>query len=432
MAIGHRTCGTPGCRFRDGHDGPHSHESHGRRFRKQVWKRPRCVKADRAPATAVKTVQHTIRFEVNDFQVGIDKVREAIGGQRGVRLHMPKSAFCGHWPDTAQTCTGKLIGPSYEGRFVAEALFDGDAAPTLLTSSSLMLTDTHVFWRKPHMDATALLRDKCATNAKHVHAMARARDMYSILLDLGIDLRDRIVLTLDGIGTNRVSGEDVLASLDACDRPVTLTLEMNPDVALAQRIALGFGPHVRFTGADPTMSFRSRSLKHAGPPTIEDVLVTPCNTVLSEEEKRNVAWLNLDYCGGPPKNHSGDCVRFMTRCLAHLPRVQMIAVTMARRNHPDLDETFDDYFPVPYGFSVKKTYTDNVRVVCKLYVRDRRVPRHLSIPGHWWRGVECKSAIFDGVVVAREGRIHDVYVPVDALEYKMRSDAVAAYADDSA
>jgi hypothetical protein len=156
---------------------------------------------------------------------------------------------------------------------------------------------------------------------------------------------------------------------------------------------------------------------------------------LSEDEKRKVAWLNLDYCGGPPKNHSvDDCVKFMTRCLAHLPHVHMITVTMARRNHADLDNTFDDYFPVPYGFSVKKTYTDNVRVVCKMYLRDRRIPRHLSIPGHWWRDIalRLKNAIFDGVVVGREGRMHDVYVPADGIEYRMRGDAVAAYADDSA
>lgn len=390
--------------------------------------------AGRAPVTTVKTARHTIRTAVNDFQVGIDRVREAIDGQRGARLRMPKSAFCGHWHDAAETCTGKLLGPSYEGRFVAEALFDGDTAPTLLTSSSLMLTETHVFWRKPHMDAAALLRDKCIANMKHVHAMARARDMYSTLLDSDIDLRDRIVLTLDGIGTNRVSGEDVLASIDACDRPDTLTLEMNADVALAQRIALGFGGRVRFTGADPTMSFRSRSLKRAGPPTIEDVLITPCNSVLSEQEKRKVVWLNLDYCGGPPKNHSvDDCVRFMTRCLAHLPHMHMITVTMARRNHAGLDYTFDEYFPIPYGFSVTKTYTDNPRVVCKMYVRDRRISRHLSIPGRWWRDVaaEWKKATFDGVVVRREGRMHDVYVVADGTEYKMRSDAVAAYADDA-
>jgi hypothetical protein len=82
---------------------------------------------------------------------------------------------------------------------------------------------------------------------------------------------------------------------------------------------------------------------------------------------------------------------------------------------------------------VKKTYTDNTRVVCKMYVRDRRISRHLSIPGRWWcdAAPEWKNATFDGVVVGREGRMYDVYVLGDGMEYKMRSDAVAAYADDA-
>ena len=60
----------------------------------------------------------------NDFQHGIDDVREALDGQRGARVRMPNTAFSGHYPDAKDTCTGKLLGPSYEGRFVAEALFD--------------------------------------------------------------------------------------------------------------------------------------------------------------------------------------------------------------------------------------------------------------------------------------------------------------------
>lgn len=168
----------------------------------------------------------------NDFQLGIDDVRTAMDGQRGVRLRMSKTVFCGHWPDAKNVCTGKLLGPSYEGKFVAEALFDGDTEPTLLTSSSLMMTDTHVTWRKPHMDASTFLRNKCTSNSKHVNAMTRAKDMYSVLCDSVLDINGRIVVTLDGIGTNRVSGEHVLQSISPHQRPDTLTLEMNADVAL--------------------------------------------------------------------------------------------------------------------------------------------------------------------------------------------------------
>jgi hypothetical protein len=386
--------------------------------------------AQRTKAETTKPVQIK---KPNDFQLGIDDVREAIDGQRGVRIRMPSTVFCGQWPDATEMCIGKLMCPSYEGKFVAEALFDGDTEPTLLTSSSLMLSDTHVSWRKPNMDASNLLRTKCSTNVKHLNAMTRAVEMYQILLDAPVNLSGRIVLTLDGIGTNRVSGEEVLEVLPGPERPKTLTLEMNADVALSQRICLGFGKLVRFTGADPSMAYKSHSMKKSGPPTIEDVLVTPNNTVLSEEEKRRTVWLNLDYCGGPPKNHSVDeCAAFMSKCLAHLPQLYMVTVTMARRNHSNLDETFADYFPTPYGFTVRKTYTDNARVVCKMYVRKLILVRHLSVPGYWWRhtSTALRTTTFDGIVVGKDGDMYDVYILSDGAQYKMRADAVAEYSDD--
>ena len=435
-----RVCATPGCRLRDHHDGPHSHESHGRRFRKTVWRHSRhciakpVVRTPAAAASAKRTTSSTFATRApNDFQLGIDVVRAAVDGQRGVRLRMPKTAFCGHWPDALDVCTGKLVGPSYEGKFVAEALFDGDAEPTLLTASSLMLHETHVSWRKSHIDASALLRDKCKANVKHVNALGRAEEMYETLLASKVNLRGRIVLTLDGMGTNRVAGERVLESVSPSERPETLTLEMDANVALAQRIGLGFGDRVRFTGADPTLACRSLLLKRTGCPTLEDVVVTPHNRVLTEEEKRRVVWLNLDYCGGPPKNHSANCAPFMEACLAHLPHLHMVTVTIARHNHADLDTTFGDYFPTPYGFDVRRTYTDNVRVVCKMYVRNPRLTRHVSIPGRWWRDAapEWRTSTFDGIVVGRAvtGQ-YDVYVPVDDAVYSMRDDAVAAYAAD--
>lgn len=428
-----RTCATPGCRFRDHHNGPHSFEVHAARFRKAVRRHPRCV----VRTLGISKPKPRRRLDArppNDFQLGIEDVREAIDGQHGVRIRMSKTAFCGHWPEATDVCVGKIVGSSREGRFVAEAIFDGDSEPTLLTSSSLMRVDTHVVWRKPHLTPTALLRKKCETNTKHVNAMGRASEMYETLCSLNLSLKGRIVLTLDGIGTNRVAGENVLDSIAPSERPETLTLEMNADVAFAQRLGLGFGTRVRFTGADSAMAYRTHSLTKTGPPTIENVLMTPRNAVLSDEEKRRVVWLNLDYCGGPPKNNSVDeCGAFMQKCLAHLPHLHMITVTVARRNHADLDATFGDYFPTPHGFTVRRTYTDNARVVCKMYLRVPTMTRHVSIPGHWWRGASpaWKTKFFDGIVVASEGALHDVYVPVDDRTYQMRGDAVSAYADDS-
>ena len=120
----------------------------------------------------------------------------------------------------------------------------------------------------------------------------------------------------------------------------------------------------------------------------------------------------------------------MERVFAHLPALRMMAVTIARRNHPDLDATFEDYVPPPYGFRLRQTFEDNKRVLCKVYVRD--ATRHLRIPGTWWRHVtpDDKRRTFDGVVVGQgdDPLTYRVYVPHDDQEYRMRADAVRAYA----
>ena len=155
-----RTCATPGCHHPYGHDGAHSNEMCARRFRKNVWyhqRRSVPVICKASPRAAAKKSWLHVK-STNDFQVGAPLVRTAMAGQCGVRIRMPRSAFCGHWPDAPDVCTGKILGPSHVVRFVAEALFDGETEPALLTSSSLMLQETHVMWRKPDVDASRLRR----------------------------------------------------------------------------------------------------------------------------------------------------------------------------------------------------------------------------------------------------------------------------------
>ena len=426
-----RTCATPGCRFHDRHDGPHSHERHCRRERRHkdvrgVSSRPIYKNAASVCTPKVRTVRCSA--PVNDFQLGIDTVREAMDGQGGVRLEVPLDSFNGYWPGYKDMCMGRIIGPSYEGHFVAEAkLDDGEIVP--LTSSQLMLHNTTVKWRRPHMDAERYLLDKCDVDVKHVHAMDRATEMFELLVASGIDLSKRAVLTLDGMGTNRVAGDRAFHSLHPSKRPEIWTLEMNANVALAQRVALGFGTSVRYTGADPSMKNKSSVLKNTGPPTLEDVVMFP-NRILSMDAKHKVVCLNLDYCGGPPKNHRvDDCASFMTACLAHLFNLHMVSITIARRNHANLDETFDDIFPPPYGFRLTKVYTDNRRVVCKMYMRVVSIVRHLTIPGHWWDNPSpaWKRVTFDGVMVSK----NRVYVPDDDKDYTIDDPYVAAYAADS-
>jgi hypothetical protein len=370
--------------------------------------------------------------DANDFQVGIDTVRAAMEYQVGVRVRMSRDAFTGHWLESPEVCSGIIVGPSYEGNFVAEARFDGETLPTFLTSSSLMLHETHARWRSSHIDPKRLHIDKCDAHAKHQNAFARAVQMHEALLDLGVDLSDKVILTLDGSGTNRVAGEVVMQQREIPKkmRPYTITLEMNPNVALAQRVGLGFGDAVQFTGGDASLSTKSM-LVRGGVPTLEHLVLMP-NRILSEPRKKQVVWLNLDYCGGCPKSHSVDtCASFMQAVLGHLPSLEMVTITMAKRNHKDLDATFDDMFPPPYGFRLHTVFTSNPRVICKMYVRVGEVVRHVAIPGSWWESPapEWKSRTFDGVVM-RESRAgwFDVYVAHDDQVYFMNADAVGKYA----
>lgn len=430
-----RRCGTPGCRFHDHHQGPHSHECARKRVRKVVGHKVRAaaiVKKRRAPATPRDSPGDD---KANDFQLGIDAVRIAMDRQRGVRIRVPLSAFAGHWPGFPDLCHGVIVKPLHQGKFVAEALFDGDADPTPITSSMLMLHETCASWRKPRVDAKQLLTAKCAAHVKHTNAYQRAVAMCETLLELPEELESislperKIILTLDGMGTNRIAIEDVMNArgVPATARPDIVTLEMDADVAAAQRIALGFGDDVRFTKGDPLASHKS--LFGGG---IEHV-VTSRNSLLSEDAKRDVVWLNLDYCGGPPKNHRvSSCAAFMQKMLAHLPGLNMVTVTMAKRNHADLDNTFDNYFPPPYGFELRDTFRSNPRVVCKMYVRAAGVVRRVAIPGSWWLNADpaWKKTTFDGIVMGKSTNMFSVYVPHDDRIYPMRADAVSKFASD--
>lgn len=356
----------------------------------------------------------------NDFQVGLDASRAAMRRQKGVPIRMDKSALSGHW-DAPNLLTGSIVGASHEGKFVAEALFDGDARPTLLTSSSLMLKGTEVDWRPPPL-RTLSARDASLRAPKHSNAMRRAAALMDALLDDGVPLGDASVLTLDGKGANRTAFLSALSARGVEDVPRILTFEIDAEVALAQRLGLGYDG-ITFTGADPTFS-----AKRFGRVGLEHLLIAP-NELLPPEERARVVAAYFDYCGGPPRNHSvADCAALMCKVVANLPCLRVVAFTMAKRNHADLHSTFDDYIPPPYGFSLRDTFHDNQNVICKMYVRDSR-PRHLRVPGRWWANVPRaeKRRMFDAVVCAEKKGAYTVYVPADDEQYAMREDAVGAY-----
>lgn len=427
-----RFCQTPGCRFQDFHAGAHSFECFGPR-KKRVNVRTCSKKLIRRQTTpSISKKKTCVRTStVNDFQVGLDECRRAMEFQQGVRICIPKSAFSGWW-EGPDMCRGRILGPCYEGRFVAEALFEGEHVPTRLTASSLMLVDTCATWRKPDVDPVRFHILKCLEHEKHANAFARAKQMMHMLIEDKVDLDGKVFVTLDGMGTNRIGMiaaimDDLLPTKTA--RPTILTFEKNANVALTQRISFGFGDDVRYTGGDAEFSSKHLFAGEATP-LVEHILSAP-NRLLEEGTKRKIVFLNLDYCGGPPKNRkvkaSSD---FMDTVFTHLPALHMIAVTIARRNHADLDGTFDDYVHPPFGFRLVKTFTTNPRVLCKVYMRDTKTVRTLRIPGHWWKAAGDGNVrrVFDGVVVGKRAGMYRVFVPYDKREYLMREDAVRAYA----
>jgi hypothetical protein len=74
-------------------------------------------------------------------------------------------------------------------------------------------------------------------------------------------------------------------------------------------------------------------LVRGGTPMLEHLILMR-NRILSEEKKKQVVWLNLDYCGGCPKSHSVDiCAPFMQSVLGHLPSLQPRVLLPYLRQH---------------------------------------------------------------------------------------------------
>jgi len=199
-------------------------------------------------------------------------------------------------------------------------------------------------------------------------------------------LKDDLLLTLDGDGTNKLAFTQAGWPLQN-----QITFEIDADVALCQTLA-GF-PNVRFTGSQH--DFHKRSLvcgKNCTQPLIEHVLLKrgPGNLLLSENERSRVRLLYLDYCGGPVANQDPPkCRDAMEKAIAGLSNLRLFAITMSKRRHAEL--CIETYMRTPYGFALVETFTGNSKVVCWLFRRVDGVVLTLSIPHLWWNGCSRKD-----------------------------------------
>jgi len=379
----------------------------------------------------------------NMFQLDISFARKAMEYQIGVELHVPVCALKNgaQWRHLVEgeTFRARVLGPSYEKNYVLEAV-DEFGYMVDLTSAALMHRDTIVCWR-PVPALVESVKTVFDRDENRV-AQERAAQLFDMCADYEFAssrCADDLVLMLDGNGTNRRAMERASMRYPPHERPTLVTVEMDADVALAQHIMLG---NVFFTGADP--SFQSRGLLGGHTPgvKVEHIIEKATSCIVSSASTPSslrtslVVGAYFDYCGGPVGNMHKDACRdnFKMRVLPRLPRMRAFAVTMSKRQHPNLSDEWERYIETPYGYTLEATCADNAKVECRMYRRDRGVARRLAVPGRWWK--DCppgmKTHRFECVVVDRDEQQDTVRIlcpeETDGVLYTMRADAVEKYA----
>lgn len=185
------------------------------------------------------------------------------------------------------------------------------------------------------------------------------------------------IITLDGKGNNRRGIVKAYAD-KGLPCPRIIVCECDPVVALIQRIL--YGEDVIYTGGDVA----TRTKKAAGrTPTMEDIVL---NNRLPHALKKGLSLSQIglvycDYCTSPNGNMLDVCGRFLN--LTHY------GGTISTRQHPNVNETFEEYIPMLDGYENEPTPNKNRRVVCKMFTRtnDRR---EVKIPGYFWNACPRK------------------------------------------
>ena len=397
----------------------------------------------------------------NQFQLDRSRLMSLLADQIGVSGTCPIGALNGNWDGTPRTLfTFEItrIADSFTGPYVAFGMCD-DGVEIACSAALLLRSDVRVDWR-PASDSflsnaehSSLVRSnafvrardigtrlisalseeedllvtktaktrktrktrktpKAAKAAKAVKATkaakaakaAKAEDVtgspltaaHALERKRGLDevcvTGDEVVIyTLDGRGSNRRA---FLSVFEEAGRPPPriVTFECNPEPALCQRIL--YGRDVVYTPGNPLLRAR-RVNKTKQKPLLEDVLLQEdIAESWMDSNPDGVRLLYLDYCGGPPSGVD------MTKMLSRFPNLLVYAGTVSTRAHPGLDDTFEDYVPLLYGFDVAAKFATNKRVRCHVYVRTP-APRAVAVPGWFWN--DCPKHLkwkrFKGLMV---------------------------------
>lgn len=363
------SCGTPGCIFRDFHLGPHSTQVL-LPARKRI-----CYQKQPSPfkTSALSKRSKRAFVPVNQFQLGFELARKIIAeSQIGVNLILSTSSLNGFkgWQYFDAHFIAKITTSNITGRFVATAT-EKDGTEITLTPDSLMLSNTYVKWNPiPAKFYTDL--NRTLDTEEHKNASDRAAFLANLAIEFGTSADD-YHLILDGMGSNRMGMKATYSQLPLDKHPRLITIDNNPIVAFTQRLL--FGDDIWFTGAYPAFTTKDLVEGRSSHPKIEHLILKD-NPMLTNKIKGQVKLLYLDYCGGPVANQTPEkCATYMLNIVNKLPALHIFAVTISRRRHANLDEEFPTYVPVPPGFCLAKTFTDNRRVVCNVYVAYRALMR---------------------------------------------------------
>ena len=150
-------------------------------------------------------------LKLNDFQHGIEEVRDRVASLIGERLTGDKDdMFTGCWAGPQQV-SGVIKYVLNDSCFVAGVQFDGEDV-SKLTAASFMLNTTKWEWKHPSVRDDNL---PVPNGVKHERSMHRAYCLIvAIVASVGVrGLKGKYIFILDGNGENRRAIENALDDL---------------------------------------------------------------------------------------------------------------------------------------------------------------------------------------------------------------------------
>ena len=352
-----RICGTPECTLPDFHSGACNDVVITAGQKRKV-----------GPPERHEAIDFKLHKPSNKFQLGDEALKSLILNNVGVKVKTHTKFLMGNWTNeegNLHEFEATILGVECDPNgFMVVARGDDDIV-CHLSPEILLNAETHVMWQPPSSEFLANHIREITTDRENKESMRRAGEFAFLYVQTCTPNPDDLILTLDGNGENRLGFEARLKEMgiDEAQWPTIITIEVDPKVALAQRLI--FGDVVVYTGSDSAF-VGPRFCK--GKTLMED-MIAGNNRILKDDMKARVKAVYFDYCGGPPGNANPHKCRqnFATKIFPMIRNIKVFGLTMSRRQHFKLETTFEQYIAVPFNFAAVETFLDNKHVVCKMY-----------------------------------------------------------------